>query len=154
MLPGVGGALAVAFLDIQAKVDALLAFSASVDIDLSGLAAQIDLAASIGAALATCLALGIQPPSISVQFEIVADLLVGLQANLAILLALQALFLTAGIHAYHYSGRADDMGGEFNTEFAGGLPGGAPSDHIDALVLATSIGATWTAMGQVFKVTP
>jgi hypothetical protein len=60
----------------------------------------------------------------------------------------------AGIHAYHYSGQVDDLGSEMATELAGGVPGGAPTDASNALILVTTVGATWTAMGQIFQVTP
>ena len=151
-VPGVTAALAVANADLDAKIAALASFSASLE--PPSIAAQISLTSDILAALQAQAALGIEPPSLSVQFASVLALLTTLNAQLLVLQALAANFPAAGVHAYAYSGQANQLGPEFTTELAAGFPGGAPTDATNALLLATTIPATWAALAQVFKVTP
>lgn len=151
-IPGVNAALVVANADLEAKIAALAAFS--VSLEPPSIAAQLSLVADIQADLQAMLTLGISPPSLSVQFSAVLALLAQLNIQLGILLSLMNLLQTAGVHAYAYSGAANALGGEFSATLAGGFPGGAPTDATNALLLATTIPATWAALAQVFKVTP
>jgi len=151
-LPGVIGPLIAAQADLQARITALLGFSATVGLDLSHL---ITLSANILANLQAGLALGLQAPSLTVQINLVASLTLALQLQLQLILDLFGLLANAGVHAYAYDGTAAGFGPEATAAMAAGLPGGGgPTQHINALVLATSIGATWTAMSAVFRVTP
>lgn len=147
----------LALPDIQARLAALASFTPTPP----SLAADVQLAQSIVASLQAAISLGVTPPSIDAQLAIVAALVVDLgaavasiNAQLAIVLGFINICATAGIHAYAYSGNADDLGAGMTTELAAGLPGGGPTDPINALVLATSLGGTWTAMQSVFKTTP
>jgi len=149
-IPGPVAALSLAVPDLQARLDALAAF-APADVSLS---AQLTLATDILANINTSISLGISPPSIAAQISAVAALIAGLEADLLAIVAVTDLFATAGVHAYAYSGRADALGAAFSAELSGGFPGGSGADTTNALLLATTIGATWTAMGGVFKVTP
>lgn len=146
-IPGVEAALSVALTDLQARIDALLAFTpAEVDFGV-----QLALAQSLVASIQANSTAGITPPSISVQIELIANLLGALEVQLRVILALQNLMLTGGIDAYAYSGTAAAMGGEITTALAAGLPsGGTGATSINALILATRLTATWTAMGGVF----
>jgi hypothetical protein len=152
-IAGINGALP----DMQARIDALLAFNPQ-PVDF---AAQLLLAQQTVASIQLGISLGIPAPSIASQIAqiaaLIADLLAtatAVQAQLQIITDLQTLFATGGVHAYAYAGDANDLGPEFTAELAGGLPGGGPTDDISALVLATGDSATWDAMGVVFKVTP
>lgn len=147
LLPGIVAALALSVPDLQARVDALLAFSPG---EIS-LAASLQLAASITADLTGAIALGITPPSLAAQIDIVLGILAGLQANLQAILAFQGLLAHGGVYAYVYDGQAGSLGSELAASTSGGLPGGTASEHCNALILATSVGATWTAMQGVFK---
>ena len=149
-LPAVVGVLAYAFADLQARITALA--DASLSITPPGL--ELELAASILAAVQANLALGITPPSIDLQISLLLALMAELQIQLGIVLDLQNLFATAGVHVYVYGGQADAMGGEITAELAGGFPSGAPTDFANAIIIATTIPATWIALSQVFKVTP
>jgi hypothetical protein len=148
MIPAPVIAINLALPDLQARLDALLAFSPT-PIDFH---ANIALAGQIAASIQAALDIGITPPSISVQIAIVADLIAALEVQLNAILAITGLFASAGIYAYAYDGRVDGLGPALTSELSGGLPGGAPGDHCNALVMVTSVGATWTAMSTVFKV--
>ena len=147
----------LALPDIQARLAALVQFTPQ-PVDFQ---AQLILAQQIVASIEAAIALGLAPPSIDAQLAIVAALVAELEAAIAnvhaqltIIVDIAALLGTAGVHAYAYSGRADDLGGEFAAELVGGFPGGGPTDSTNALLLATTSGATWTAMQGVFKTTP
>lgn len=156
---GVAGAAGInlALPDIQARLDALLAFSpAAVDF-----AAQLALAQQIVVSIQAAITAGLTPPSISAQIAAVGALIAELtaavasiHAQLTIIVDFQALLSAAGIFAYAYDGQVDDLGDELDAEIGGGIGGGSPTDHCNALVLVTSEGATWTAMGEIFQVTP
>jgi hypothetical protein len=153
---GVAG-IGLALPDIQARLAALASFS-PLPVDF---AAQLALALQMVASVQTSIALGLSPPSIALQIAIIAALVLELEAaivaisvQLDIVLDFQALLGAAGIHAYAYAGQVQDLGSEMATELAGGVPGGAPTDASNALVLVTTTPATWTAMGQIFQVTP
>lgn len=146
-IPGVEAALAVSLTDLQARIDALLAFT-PLEVDF---AAQLALAESIVAGIQANITAGIAPPSISAQIALIAGLLSALEAQLEIILQLKNLMLTGGIDAYAYDGDAASLGGELTAALATGLPsGGTGATHINALILATRLSATWTAMGGVF----
>lgn len=153
LLIGVEPPFLLAVGDLQARVDALIAAQAQISIAMPTLSVQIDLAASIIASLEAAIAVGITPPSISLQLSIMAALLLALEAQLALMLGIP--FGTAGVHVYAYDGTAAAMGGEVTTALIAGVPGGTGgAQHCNALVLATTIGATWTDMSAVFKVAP
>ena len=146
-LTGINAALP----DIEARLDALIAF-APAPIDF---AAQLTLAQSIVTSIQAGIALGLTPPDISVQIAAVEALIAVLvaQASLAnaqvtILLGLQATLTAGGVAAYAYDGTIANFGSELATALGGS---GA---HCNALVLLTTVPATWAAMGDVLKVTP
>lgn len=151
---GINGALP----DITARIAALLAFTPTP----VSFSAQLALAQQTVVSIQAAIAGGFSPPDISAQIAAVAAELAALQASalavqaqLAIVVAFQGLLTSAGVHAYAYNGQAGNLGSEFSAELAGGLPGGSgPTEAINALVLATNIGATWAAMSSVFKVSP
>lgn len=148
VLPGVSAALSVSLADIQARVDALLAWHPGV-IDFG---VSLSIAAQMVVDLKAAIALGITPPSIDAQIAIIAALLATLEAQLQILLNIEGLLLTAGVHLYIYDGTAGALGGEVTTALSAGVPGGGGSgEHCNALVLVTTLGVAWTAMGEVFK---
>jgi hypothetical protein len=152
LLPGVVSPLLAAEADLQAKIAALVGFSATVSLSVG---AQITLAESILASLQVALSLGIEAPSIQVQIDAVAALLVAIRAELQLIEDLFGLLAAAGVHAWAYDGTASGFGATLSTALATGLPGGGgPAEHINALVFATSVSATWTAMGEIFRTTP
>jgi hypothetical protein len=149
-MPQVTAGIAAAFADLQARVTALLAFNpAPIDFH-----AQLAIAVQMQANLSLAISLGLPVPSISAQIAIVASLVAALEAQLAIILNLQNALGAAGVFAYAYQGRADAFGGELAITLATGFPGGLGADNTNALVLATTTPATWTALQLVFKTSP
>jgi hypothetical protein len=143
--------------DILARLAALQAF-APLSVDFT---AQLALAQAMVTSVQTGIALGIPVPSIAAQIAAVAALIAellasvaGIAAQLEIVTDFQALLGAAGVHVYAYAGQTGSLGSELSTELTTGIPGGSPTDAANALVLVTTVPATWTAMSQVFQVTP
>ena len=146
-VPGVGAALAVSLQDLNARITALLSFSPGE----VNFAAELQIANQILANIQAAIIVGITPPSISVQVGIIAALLAALEAQLQVIAQLQNLFLAAGVDVFVYDGTVGNMGAEVTAALSGGLPsGGTGATHCDALILATSVSATFTAMQGVF----
>lgn len=153
VLPGISTPFALAVGDLQARVDQCVAALAQISVGMPALTAQIALAESIIASLTAAIAVGITPPSVSAQISIMAALIAALEAQLAVMLAVP--FGTAGVHIYAYAGTAGAFGADVTAALAAGFPGGTGAGQAcNALVLATTIGATWTDMQAVFKTTP
>lgn len=151
--PGAFTALLSAEADLNARVKALADFA--VTVVPPSLEADIALCLEMIAMLRLNITLGIQPPSIALQFQLVVDLVAALTLQLELILELMNAMSTAGVHLYHYSGQVGDFGSELTTALASGLGGGgSPSDACQAIVLATTLGATWLAMSKIFKVGP
>lgn len=150
-MPGVMAPILQAMGDVQAKITACASFS--VGITPPSLTANIAAAASILANCTLALSAGIEPPSIDLQFQIIADAVIVLQLQLQIILDFLNL-LGAGVHVYAVSAQTDAVGGELTSALVAGVPGGAPSDLANALVLITTIPADWAKIAQVFKTTP
>lgn len=153
---GVAG-INAALPDLLARIAALQAFAPQP----ISFAAQLSLAQSMVTSVQTSITLGIPAPSIALQLAAVLALvaqllaaLTGIQGQLSIVTGFQTLCAAAGIHAYAYAGTSGAMGADLTAALSMGTPGGSSSDVCNALVLVTTLGATWTAMAQVFKVTP
>jgi hypothetical protein len=150
-VPAVATVFASAIADLEARIAALGAAIPT----FTPPTVQLELAKSILAAIEANIALGITPPSLDLQIGLFLAQIAELQAALQIVLDVKALFAAAGVHVYVYSGTAGDFGADLTTELAAGFPGGTgPTQSTNAIVLATTIGATWSAMAQVFQVTP
>lgn len=151
LMPGVVGPLVAAQADLQARINALLSFSATVGLDMSQL---VTLSGNILANLQAGLALGLQAPTLTAQINLVVSLTATLLAQLQLILDLMNL-LAAAVHAFAYDGTAAGFGATVTAALASGLPGGGlPTDHVNALVFATSIPASWYAISQIFRTTP
>ena len=157
-LPGAAAAVSagmsgigIALPDITARLAALQAITPQP----VNFAAQLALAeATLGSINAT-ISLGLPVPDISAQVALlaalIADLLAAvssLNAQLAILTALQGPLAQAGVEAYAFDGPKSSLGSELSAAVGGS---GA---HANALALITTSGATWSAMGALLKVTP
>lgn len=165
----VGGAVPGADLAVTAGIAGINAGLANLFDQLSALAAYtptpIDFAAQIGVAqdivsgLTAAISAGITPPSLGDQLALIAAQVAtltatidGIEVNLDLLTGLQAPLATAGVHAYAFDGDTDSFGAELDGELAGGVPGGSPSDHANAVAIITTIPATWLALGEIVKV--
>jgi hypothetical protein len=148
--PAVVAAINGVLPHLQAQVTALASFTATVT--PPSFNADLQLAGEILANIEASISLGLTPPSIALQLSLVAAALAALEAQLNALLALP--FGTAGIHMYHVDNQASLLGADITAQLAGGFPGGGPTDPAHALLIATTVGATWTAMQATFKTTP
>lgn len=96
-----------------------------------------------------------EPVQLTAVLAALAELqasLVNLQAQLAFGVSLGELGSAPGIAGYTYSGTTDSLGPELGAHTSQGLPGGGPNDQCNAIILATTIPATWAAMAQVFGI--
>jgi hypothetical protein len=148
-LPTVAGKLAAA-------VRLNLALTAALP--TANVQAELDAAIQVANRLAARIAAGIAAPSVglraSANVALMAELtaiLGGLNAQLAFAAGLGSLALNGGIAGYAYVGTADTMGSGFGAVTGSGIVGGQGTDHVNALLLATSSSATWSAMGTVLK---
>jgi hypothetical protein len=152
VIPGPLALVLAAQAELDAKLAAMIAFSLKLGLPALSITAQLDIAASITASLQAALEIGIVPPQIDAQLEIVLAVIAQLNVQLEIFITLLGLMAAAGLYVYAVDSTASGVGGELTTTLAGGLPGGSgPGAHVNALVLVTELGATWTAMGEVFK---
>lgn len=164
-IPGASAGITAGIAGITSALDNLLAqlaaLQAFVPVPLD-FAAQLTLAQSMVTAIIAAQA-AIPPlpiPDIAAQIAIIAAQvaaliaqIAGIQANLAVLTDLAAPLAAAGVHGYAFDGDAGDFGAELDSAI-GATPGISPADHSNAVVLLTTVGATWDAMSLVFKVTP
>jgi hypothetical protein len=134
--------------DLEAQLAAAIALQVRLGITPPTIAVQLEIAIALVAALRAAIALGL--PGVDFQIAACATLILRLRAEIAVLAGLNVAFGTAGVQAYVYDGSAASFGPTVASTVGPGLPGGAPSDHVDALVLATSVPAVWAAMGKVF----
>ena len=142
--PSLGISLAAAIPRIQAELALQTALVAQLNLVPPSIAGSLSLAQSIVASINAAIALGVQVPSASLQISAAAALIAALNVELA---ALGFNLTAAGIHAYAYDGPADGLGPALPANF----PGGAPTDHCNALMLTTSVPASWVALGGILK---
>lgn len=163
-IPGASAGLVAGLAGINAALPDLIAQLATLagftpaPIDF---ATQLALAQSMVVSVNAAITAGLPVPDLAEQIAVIvakiASLtaqIAGLNANAGVITALSAPLAAAGIHAYAYDGATDQLGPELTGELAAGVPGGSGGAHANALVLVTTIGATWSAMGSVFKVSP
>jgi hypothetical protein len=115
-----------------------------------GYQASLGLAEEILKGINSCLAVGVVPPSIELQVEIVARAIAEiLQPELDVMVNLNTLLASAGLHVYVFDGVTSNMGSEVSSALAGRLPGGGVLTHCNAIILATTAGATWSAVSSI-----
>jgi len=147
-----------AAVDIAApNLEASISAVASIDLSLTppSIEASLTAIADLAAQLQLNLALGITPPDISAQVSIAADVVaqlsalqVTLNAHLSLILALQALFVEAGVHRVVFNGSAEDIGSDIASAIsAAGITGA----NTDAILLLTQSPLTWDALAQLIK---
>lgn len=163
-IPGASAGISAGISGVTAALDNLLAqlaaLAAFVPAPIS-FAQQLALAQSMVVSVNAAIAAGLPVPNLAAQIAIIAAQvaaltaqIAGIQANLAVMTALSSPLAAAGVHAWAYDGATNQFGSELASELSGGVPGGSGGTHANGLALVTIVGATWTAMGSVFKVTP
>ncbi len=109
------------------------------------IALSLDVAQRLVAGIEEAIALGVEVPSLSVQVAAYTAIIASINLQIADISSIDQS--AGGIHAYAYDGQANGLG----PALPSALPGGEPADHVNALVLATSLPASWFALGQVIK---
>jgi hypothetical protein len=145
-IPASGALYAAIVAELQARLTAALALQAGLTLTPPTLVAQIEIVGQLLVALKAALELGL--PGVDFQVSACAELIADLEARIALLLGFP--LGVAGVEAYIYDGDAGSFGPAVAGTVGTGLPNGRASDHVNALVLATSIPATWAALGEVF----
>jgi hypothetical protein len=110
-------------------IDALLAFGATLDLDLALdnlVTVKTDLLAAIS---------GLQA-----RIDLLLDLLASLDAQLS----------ASGLTVWTYSGRAGDLGAALAAEIQDGLPGGTgPAQPVYGVAIACASPSAWAAFGNI-----
>lgn len=142
IVPAAATAAFMAAADANAQLTALADFQPVAILSYS---AQLDLLANMIANVEAAIAAGLSPPDFSAQVSAAATLSATLSANLTILAGIQSALAAGSVRLLVYSGPQDDFGSELATEL------GSDTTDVDALVLLTSVGASWTAIETIFK---
>ena len=143
LLPTLVTLLAGLIPRLQGQLAGVARVQGTIAIKFPTLDARIAAVGRVAAALA------LQPPGVRVNLSANADLKALLLAQLAIIDDLRIAFGSAGVEVFAFDGPGS-AAGEITAALSGGLPGGSPGEHIDALILATRFPSTFTAMGKVF----
>lgn len=146
-LVAAAASLEIPLIDLQAQLTGALAAAASVSIQPP----SIDLVAALDAA--------IQLPGISIDISVMASLAASLnisigqlQLTLALILALQVAFGTAGVYAWALEGQVTQMGPDITTQLSGGIPGlGDPSAQGFGIMLLAQDGGAIAALKTLFS---
>jgi hypothetical protein len=143
LFPTMATLLAGVITQLRAQLAGNLRVSAQLAVQLPSIDARIKAAGQLYAQMS------LQKPGFKANANV--DAIAVLQAQLAVIARLQAALGlgTAGVEAYEYDGSAAAFGAEVASETAGGLPGGHPSDHLQALVLATRYPAVFDALRTI-----
>lgn len=152
----VGGCLptsVAAFASVEGNLEGQLAAAGSMKAALDIGPPSVSLAAQMAATVSGQITASVTAPYFGLQIDANLTLIAALQAQLAALAGILAALGTAGVYLYKYSGTADSFGTELQATVGGGIPGGAPTDHIDSLVLIASTPAAWAAIQTVMKTT-
>lgn len=144
---------AQAYGSVEGNLNAELAAAGNMSVSLDLGAPDLALATAIGADFSAAVVASVTEPYWGLQVDANLDLIAQLNAQLSAIAGIMAALGTAGIYLYTYSGTADTFGSGLQAVVGGGLPGGAPSDHVDALCLVASTPAAWAAIQTVMKTT-
>ena len=126
-------------IDLTLGLQAQLQAVAQLALQMPG--ATVNLQASLNAEITAVLALIAE---IALKIELLAQLIADLNLALG----------GAGIAAYAYTGRADQLGDEIDAHLGSGLPGGSgPAEPVQGLVLACSSPEDWAKLEVFLKVT-
>ena len=138
----------VAFGSVEGNLNGQLAAQGNLKLTLQAGPPSVAVAASIAGQVQA----SVTSPTFSVGLSANVAAIAAIEAQLAALAGIFAALGAMGVHIFVYDGDAASFGGEVSAAIGGGLPGGAPTDHINAIILATQTPGTWPAMQVIFKV--
>jgi len=140
-----------AFGSVEGNLNAQLVAAGSLSIALDIGPPSIDTAVQIGVTASAQAMASVTGPYFGLAIDANLAAIAAIQAQLAALASIVAALGTAGVFLYQYNGTADSFGTTLQAQIGTGLPGGAGTDHIDALCLIASTPAAWAAMETVMK---
>ena len=153
LIPGAAGIHAQLLGKLSADLAAALSLNASLNASLSiGVGGGID--AAIFAVLSGQLLASLRA---TLAANVSAGISASLAANVALVAALQAAidllllidFGAAGLHAFAIDGHVNELSSEASAALASGLPGQAPTDMANGMIVATASPAAWQALGAM-----
>lgn len=150
-MPAVAGVYADLIVNLQSQLAAQqgLVLALQTNPGKFTMAGSLAFAQELLTSVQAQIALGVELPSIQVQLNLALAVVAQLQIAIDALLAVE--FGTAGVHAYAFDGATSQLGAELGAATSGGFPGGQPTDHANAIVLATSVPAAWAALSKLLK---
>jgi hypothetical protein len=147
-------AASIAAPNVSAQITAAASFTPSASLGLTALLAIAEaILDNINAAIAAIPPIPVLDLSAQVALaaSVKADLdamLLTVNAQVTIQLAIASLLATGGVVAYAWDGANDALGPALTAALGGA------TTHSNAIILYTTSGVTWTAMQGLFKTTP
>lgn len=135
---------AAALAELNGKLAGLLSVKAALTIQPPTLAATATAAAKALAEVRASIALGL--PGATLQLSAAAEIIAGLEAQIAAIVAIQANLTGAAVHAYVYAGQANGFGPALTAAATGGFPGGGPFDPVGGIVVIATTPAAKAAL--------
>jgi hypothetical protein len=149
--PSVQVAVDASLPNLLAQQTGLLAAQADLTAHPPTIAGNLAIAQQIVASLQAQIALGVEVPGLGLQLASIAAALGAIAGQITALSNFADALAAVGLHSYHYAGPVNGLGPALAAELAGGLPGGGPVDASDALIIATSVPAAWSALSVILK---
>ncbi len=140
-----------AFGAVAADLNSQLAAAGNLKLALNVGPPTLAVATQIGAVATAQAIFSVTGPYFGLAIDANLTAIAAIQAQLAALAGIVAALGELGVFLYAYSGTADSFGTAMQAVVGPGLPGGLPSDHVDALALIAKTPAAWAALQTVFK---
>lgn len=146
--PQLTAVLAVEISSLEAQLAGALQAQVGLVLTPPTLIGQVAAIAELAAAVAAAIILGV--PDVSFQLAAVVDLIAVLEAQLALLAEFTAALAVGGVSVYSFDGLTGAFGSELDVTLGDGFAGGDADTPANALILATTSGATWEAIEFLF----
>lgn len=150
LCPAVVAAQAAVLANLNARIAGLIALQARLSLQPPSFALGLDAAAALKAGIEAAITGGVVFPGVDVQIAALAALVATLEAQIALLIP-GAILGAGGVYVWEFDGTGPELGPLLTNALATQWPDGAsPLLPANAIVLATTIGATWAAMKTFF----
>lgn len=161
--PAVASAIASATATISATLPGLTAQVSGAALAAAGLvlappnlATQLVMVAEIAASITLAISLGV--PSVSVQLDAVLELIVALEAQIAVLEAQLSILVDLGdallpsVEAWTYAGPCNKFGSELQGYTGPGFAGGGPNTQSVGFVIGAVDAGAIEALGLLYGI--
>lgn len=150
LCPFVPRAIGGVYADLKGRLAGLISMVAKFTATPPTALSAISVAGDINAAAAAAISGGL-PSGVPFIIDAVAGTVTAINAAVAVIGQLQALFGTAGVFTYKYDGPAGQLGQAISSSLAGGWPDATPpTANAKAIILGTTTPAAWTALSAFF----